>query len=45
MKVEIDGKVIQATIDYLKKYPFEEVANLIAGLMQYKEIKESKNED
>ncbi len=43
MKVEIEANVIQATVDYLKKQPFEEVNNLIVALMQSKEI--TKNED
>lgn len=43
--VSVDKNVVQATVDYLKKQPFEEVNNLIVALMQCKEIPEPKIED
>ncbi len=37
MKLEVERDVIQATVNYLKTRPFEEVHGLIGALLQCKE--------
>ena len=38
MKVELEVDVVQATVNYLQKQPFQDVHNLIQELLQAKKV-------